>query len=190
MLEDVNGPIKNAEKRARISKRVEKISEVIIFPTAIVLLVVSGIMIVYESIIYCSTFMCAMGIFCFSVAMLLIWIGWIIISQSYARYEFTEDGIKVKYPLRTLKFIPWDEFQEVCICYDYYVSKGPRWANRAICCISKKEEKNAFGRWKTENPFRYKSVIVMDYTDELYQKIKEKCPYDIPDLRKTPAYKL
>ena len=117
-------------------------------------------------------------------------LGWVEISSDLARYSFEVDGLKVKYPLRAEQVIPWNDFQQVCVCYAYYV-KGDRGhrAEPVICCVKKGEKKNSCGHWKTDNPFRYKSVITILYSDELYEGIKERCPYEVPDLRETLVYR-
>lgn len=130
------------------------------------------------------------GFLGFGVIILIASLGWVTISNLYAKYEFFPEGIKVKYPLRSFKFFSWKEFQQICICYADYTTRGPRKANSVICFVKKGEKKNIIGRWKTDNLFRYKSVITVDYTEELYEEVKKLCPYDIPDLRKTRTYRL
>ena len=105
-----------------------------------------------------------------------------------AEYKIEENGIKAKYLYGPENYIPWDEFQQVCECYgDDYKSKIQQ---VYICCVKKGEKKNFFGRWKANDPLHYRTVITMYYTDELYEEIKEKCPYQVPDLRKNRAYRL
>lgn len=109
-------------------------------------------------------------------------------SQFYAKYEFQENGISVKYPFSSQKMISWNEFQQVCVCYSDYGKYGSAFV--VIACVKKGAKKNMYGRWKTTSPFSHRSVITMDYTDELYKEIKEKCPYEVSDLRNTQAYRL
>lgn len=124
------------------------------------------------------------------IAFFFILYGWATISRGLARYRFETNGLLVKYPLRPWCLIPWDKFQQVCIIYAAYTTRGERRANTAICCVKNGEKKAGNGRWKADNPFRFSSVISIAYTPELHEGIKDKCPYEVCDLRETQAYKL
>lgn len=130
--------------------------------------------------------------FCFLIflAIFFILLGWTLISAGLAQYRFETEGLYVKYPLRNEFLIPWDAFQQVCICRAEYTTRGPRKANDVICCVKHGEKTNLLGRWKTDNPFKYRSVICIAYTPYLAEGIAEKCPYDVPDLRETRTYRL
>lgn len=120
----------------------------------------------------------------------LLIMGLFLMDKGLAKYRFEKDGLIVKYPLRKEKIIPWTEFQQVCVCYGAYTTRGTPRASTVICCVKKGEEPNIYGRWKTDNPFRSHSVITIDYKPEYYNGIKERCPYDVPDLRNTLTYRL
>lgn len=120
----------------------------------------------------------------------LILTGWKFIVVGLARYRFAPNGIYAKYPLKSEVIYPWGAFQQVCVCYSAYTTRGPRKANTVICCIKHGEKKNINGRWKTENPFRYRTVICVNYSLDLFLVIKEMCPFEVIDLRGTQAYKL
>lgn len=119
---------------------------------------------------------------------------WILIytyklySSYNAKYKIDERGIIAKYPFHSVKLIPWSEFQQVCVCYGDYSKANSAFVY--ICCVKKDEKKNFYGRWKTNSAFHYRTVITMDYTEQLYDEIKEKCPYEVLDLRNTRAYRL
>lgn len=121
-----------------------------------------------------------------SVGAIILLFGIFLIDKGLARYKFEKNGLIVKFPFKQEKLIPWNEFQQVCLCYSSYSSVGN--ANTVICCVKKGEKLNIFGRWKTDNPFHCHSVLVIEYKREYYNGIKERCPYDISDLRDTPAY--
>lgn len=125
-----------------------------------------------------------------AVGFALILIGWKFIIVGLARYRFAPNGIYVKYPLKPEVIYPWSVFQQVCVCYSAYTTRGPRKANTIICCIKHGEKKNQYGRWKTENPFRYRTVICVNFSLDLLYGIKEMCPFEVIDLRGTRAYKL
>lgn len=124
------------------------------------------------------------------VSVFFLMLGWAFISAGLASYHFAANGLQVKYPLRVQQLIPWDEFQQVCIVYSAFTTRGRQRANVVICCVKKGEIKNIHGRWKTDNPFRYRSVISIAYTPELHQGIKDRYPYEVFDLRETQPYKL
>ncbi len=130
----------------------------------------------------------------FLIMMLLAWLscwyGWVGISSGLAKYRFEDNCLVAKYPLRSEKRIPWTNFQQVCICYAAYTTRGERKANTVICCIQKGERKNWRGRWKTDNLFRYKTVIAIDYKPHLVEELQAVCPYEVADLRNTREYRL
>lgn len=134
---------------------------------------------IYEGI---ETFFLAFG-----TGFFLLILGWKIIMWGGASYRFETDGLHVKYPFHSWHIIPWDSFQQVCVLYSMIKREH---AHTDICCIMKGEKTNMFGRWKTDNPFKYRTVISISYTPELHEGIKERCPYEIFDLRGTPNYRL
>lgn len=119
-------------------------------------------------------FSCVLCFICFLVE-------YRIISFVFAKYEFSPDGVEVKYVGRRTQIIPWDDFQEVCICYADYTAGADSQLTKVICLIKKGEKKNIFGRWKVDNFLRYRSVIRLDYSPALYQKVLDVCPYPIVD---------
>lgn len=129
-------------------------------------------------------------LFVMSISTFFLLLGWAFISGGLARYRFESEGLWVKYPLQSWQLISWDEFQQVCVIHTAFTTRGERRANTDICCIKKSEKKNASGRWKADNPFRYHSIICIAYSPALYEGIKERCPYEVTDLRETPAYRL
>lgn len=130
-------------------------------------------------------FMCIMP-----TSLVAYWIGWVFISRGLAKYKFTDAGLVAKFPLRKEELILWDEFQQVCVCYAAYTTRGERRANTALFCIKKGEVRNGHGRWKTDNPFRYRTVICIDYSESLYNGLADKYPGNVADLRDTPEYRL
>ena len=117
-------------------------------------------------------------------------LGWSCIAAGMARYRFESAGLSVKYPLCASKLIPWQEFQQVCVCRAAFTTRGEKKANTVICCVKNGEKKNLHGRWKTDNLLRYRRVICIEYTPELHAGIVEKCPYEVADLRDSRAYRL
>ena len=153
-----------------------------------VLLYVSYISVVHDG--YSIPFVAAFIVPLLGFAVLLFVFGWLFISRGLAKYSFQTDGIFVKYPFRAKTFIPWCDFQQVCVCYAAYTTRGAKRAATVICLVKAGEKKNVYGRWKTDNPFRYRSVITIDYKPELLAEIQKRCPLEVVDLRGTQSYTL
>ena len=120
----------------------------------------------------------------------LISVGWLFYTNHKAYFDYSAEGLGVKYLLQKRKVIPWNEFQQVCVCYASYSTRGEGRAHSVLCFVKKGEKQNVYGRWKADNPFHNRSVITMEYTDELYEEVKKHCPYEIPDLRGKGNYRL
>ena len=178
MLEDKNGVIKTNETVDCILMWIVKYVSLPMAPLLGIALIIVGI------------WFGSLGMFLYFgiPGILLLTAGMAAISDLHAKYDIRTDGLWVKYPLEPLKMISWNEFQEVCVCYAGHHNGH---AHSVICCVKKGEKENVFtGRWKTMNPYKHRSVITMDYTDELYDEFKEKCPYPVKDLRNTRRYKI
>ena len=129
-------------------------------------------------------------LFYFMLGIVIICFGYCSTMTMFAVYRFKTEGLYIKYPFRKEKCISWDEFQQVCVVYsDYHQTKGKPNCS-CICFVRKGEKKNFLNRWKTMNIFKYDKVITIVYTEEIYEGIKERYPYEVPDLRNTPEYKL
>ena len=110
------------------------------------------------------------------------------IQTSMAEFSFSADGVSVKYPFEKLHFYPWEEFQQVCVCY---YSRGTEMNGYPLICLVRKGEKtDHFGRWKTGSVFHYRNLLCLDYSEEQLAEIKQFCPYEIPDLRDKGNYRL
>ena len=117
-------------------------------------------------------FSCGIGFICFVVE-------WKLLTAIYTKYTFSQEGVMAKYPGHRPKIIPWDDFQEVCICYADYNSRTDGHLTKVICLVKKGERKNLLGRWKVDNFLHCKSVIRIDYTEELYNEILSVCPHRV-----------
>ena len=61
------------------------------------------------------------GIFILGTGIFVCVWGWLLYTFNLAQFDFSEEGVGIKYPLEKRKVIPWEEFKEVCICYTAYV---------------------------------------------------------------------
>lgn len=110
-----------------------------------------------------------------------------LISDLSACYQFHKNGLYVKYPFVNWQCIPWNSFQQICICYPYDLKTGFK-ADTIICFVKQGEKKNPFGRWKTENPFHHRRVISFPLDQEIIDALQRKCNIRIDDLRGCGAY--
>ena len=164
-----------------------------VFPVLGIIFIIFSIVVFYYAVVIDAypvifsfllfTIICAIGT-------VLIVVGWKFINTGMAKYRFKKEGVYVKFPLKPEQLFRWDNFQQVCVCYSAYTTRGKQKANTVICCVMHGERKNAYGRWKTENPFRYRTVFCINYSLSLHNGIKEMCPYEVIDLRETYAYRL
>lgn len=162
-------------------------------PLVGVCLTIGAIWVSYVSYVYDgNTLADALFILVYTLipALLCYFIGWGFIARGLAQYRFTNEGLFTKYPLSKKKLVPWKEFQQVCVCYAAYTTRGERRANTVICCVKKGEKKNMRRRWKTDSLFRYRSVICIDYQPTLLEGLKDVYPGEVVDLRDTPQYRL
>ncbi len=142
---------------------------------------------------YSIAYSISFSFFCIGMGVLIVMMFFGCFSMIFFKYEILAEGIRTKYPLQDWRLISWDAFQQVCVCYRGYTTRGQgteHTAQSVVCFVKKGEKKNLYGRWKADNSFHHRSVISIDYTDELYEEVKEKCPYEVPDLRKTRLYRL
>lgn len=161
------------------------------FPLLGIILTVAAIYVSYISFVFDGyTLLGALLVFAYImlVACICYIVGWVCISNGLAQYRFAKSGLLVKYPLRSEHLIPWSEFQEICVCHA--AIKYGVGGNSIICCVRKGEHKNWWGRWKTDNFFRYKTVMCIDYRPSLLEGLREMCPYPVEDLRDSPEYRL
>lgn len=163
------------------------------FPLLGIAVFLLGVYVLYVSIEYDGyTVWTALAFFLpeVIVAAGLLILGWLFIADGLAHYRFEENGLWAKYPLQKPILIPWDDFQQVCVVYAAYSTRGGARASTVLCCVKKGEKLNGRRRWKTDNPFHYRSVITIVYTPELHQGLIERCTQEVVDLRDTMAYSL
>lgn len=163
------------------------------FPLLGVFLFLVAIYVPYNSYVFegeTIAFSIRLFIFTMLLAISAFIIGWTLIKICLARYRFEDIGLAIKYPLEKEIIVPWEDFQQICVCYAAYTTRGERRASTVICCVKKGETKTSIGRWKTDNIFRYRSVICIVYSEPLLNGITEKYPGTVVDLRDTPQYRL
>ena len=162
------------------------------FPLLGIFLSISAVCVSYSTYTLDGHLMCSLVLFAYMmlVSAICFSVGWVFISRGMAKYRFADIGLIAKFPLRKELIIPWGSFQQVCVCFAAYTTRGKPRANTVICCVKQGETKSGVGRWKTDNPFRYRSVICIDYSEALFNGLVDKYPGTVVDLRNTPEYRL
>lgn len=110
----------------------------------------------------------------------------LLLGRMMTSISLTGNGVCLYGPLQRSKWIPWDAFQQVCICYGSG-TPGKNDGNTVLCFVQNGEKKNLYDRWKVDNPWRDR-LISADYTEELYTAVCACCPMEVTDLRGTIAY--
>lgn len=109
------------------------------------------------------------------------------LERMYTRASVSEEGVTLMRPLRRERLILWDEFQQVCICYSSSVP-GRNDGVSVLCFVRHGEKRNLYDRWRTDNPWHSRRLIVADHTAEIEQIVRAVCPMEVVDLRGSIAY--
>lgn len=126
----------------------------------------------------------------FVVSFLLILITRCVLNSLLLWVKFSESGVIVKFALKNPNMIPWNNFEEVCIIHRKFGNKEETGVVFSrICFVKKGSTKDCLGRWKIDYPFCRKNFILVRYSEELFQGIKNVCPIEIVDLRNTAQYR-
>ena len=121
-----------------------------------------------------------------AIFLVLIALELVIVDMMFMRCRFETDGLYVQFPISRNRLIPWDAFQEICICYSESIIFGSHPHYSILCLALKGEKKSIYGFYKE---MRYRSVFTMKYSPELCEGLKERCPYEVKDLRDSLMYK-
>lgn len=102
-----------------------------------------------------------------------------LLRNLFTKYSFCPNGVKATLWKKFTQIIPWEDFQEVCICHADFNSRSDGKLTKVICFVRKGEKKNIYGRWKVDNFLRYGKVIRLDYSSELHEELSRLCPHEI-----------
>lgn len=108
------------------------------------------------------------------------------LARMYTRAALSAEGVTLTRPFGKPREYTWSDFQQVCICLASSVPKGS--SSPVLCFVCHGEKKNIYDRWKTDNPWHYRRLIVADYTEEIGEAVRSVCPMVITDLRGSIAY--
>ena len=107
--------------------------------------------------------------------------------RMYTRAAVGKEGVTLMLPLRREKRYAWSDFQQVCICYSSAVP-GKNDGVSVLCFIRHGEKRNLYDRWKADNAWHYRRLIVADHTAEIEAAVRAVCPTEVADLRGSIAY--
>ena len=127
--------------------------------------------------------------FLLPVSIIPIWFAGymgLLLPRVFTRVTVSAEGVTLLRPLLKYKRYAWSDFQQVCICYASSVPKGP--SSPVLCFVCHGEKRNIYDRWKTDNPWHYRRLIVADHTDAIEEAVKAVCPMAVKDLRGSIAY--
>ena len=126
----------------------------------------------------------------FAVSFLLILIARYTLNSLSLQVKFSKSGVIVKHALQSPTVIPWNNFKEVCIIHTKPGNKEETGVVCSrVCFVKKAASKDSLGRWKTNCPFCQKNFVIVRYSEELLQGVKNVCPMEILDLRDTAPYR-
>lgn len=118
-----------------------------------------------------------------------LYLGWCMLSRYLARFRFLEEGLAVTFPFREEALLPWEDFQQICVCYPGCPpTTSDDQGTGHLCFVKKGEKKNIYGRWK-ESSFHYRTVILLGYRPEYLAAVRQVCPCPVPDLRGVGNYR-
>ena len=117
--------------------------------------------------------------------------AWMELQVETRKCKITQDGIRVKYLLSTERLFSWEQFQQICLCFEphkkWYIP--PRFTDQEIICFAlKKAKKNSWGFWNIYSKRYFRTILFIRYSEEVMKALKEHCPTSIIDLRQEQIY--
>ena len=117
--------------------------------------------------------------------------AWTELQIETRKCKITKSGISVKYLLSREKLLSWDQFQQICICFEPLKKRfiPPRFTDQEIICfILKTAKKNSWGFWNVYSKRYFRKILFVRCSEEVMKELQENCPTDILDLRKDKIY--
>lgn len=117
--------------------------------------------------------------------------AWMELQVETRTCKITQDGIRVKYLLSTEKLFLWEQFQQICLCFEplkkQYIPPGFT-DQQIICFVLKKAKKNYWGFWNIYSKRHFRKILFIRYSEEVMKELQEVCPTSIIDLRNDKIY--
>ncbi len=117
--------------------------------------------------------------------------AWSELQIETRKCKITKSGISVKYMLSKEKLFSWEQFQQICICFEPLKKRfiPPRFTDQEIICfVLETAKKNYWGFWNVYSTRYFRKILFVRYSEEVMKELQENCPIDILDLRKNKIY--
>ena len=117
--------------------------------------------------------------------------AWTELQVETRKCKITKSGISVKYLLSKEKALSWEQFQQICICFEPLKKRfiPPRFTNQEIICfVLKTAKKNSWGFYNVYSKRYFRKILFVRYSEEVMKELQENCPTDILDLRTDKIY--
>ena len=118
-------------------------------------------------------------------------IAWTELLVETRKCEITKTGIRVKYLLSRERLLSWEQFQEICICFEPVKKRSipPRFSNQEIVCFAlHTARKNIWRFWDIYSKRYFRSILFVRYSEEIRKQLQENCPKEILDFRQDTIY--
>ena len=111
--------------------------------------------------------------------------------RAHMKYEITKEGLVIQYPFEQASVLPWYMFQDVCICNApdpptlraKFVSDYGGGMVVIVLARPEATKHPLYHRWNPCNVFRFRDTLAFDYSQELEDEFREKCPRSLIDRR-------
>jgi hypothetical protein len=116
---------------------------------------------------------------------------WMEVQVGARECKIAQEGICVKYPLSNEKLLPWEQFQQICVCFEPVKRRyiPPRFTDQEIICfVLRKAKKDSWGFWNIYSKRYFRTILFIRYSEEVMKALKEHCPTSIIDLRQEQIY--
>ena len=116
---------------------------------------------------------------------------WTDLQVDTRKCKITKAGISVKYLLSKERLLSWEQFQQICICFEPLKKRyiPPKFTDQAIVCfVLKTAKQNSWGFWNVYSKKYFRKILFIRYSEEAMKELQDNCPNDILDLRQDKLY--
>ena len=116
---------------------------------------------------------------------------WMEVQVGARECKIAQEGICVKYLLSNEKLLPWEQFQQICVCFEPVKRRyiPPRFTDQEIICfVLRKAKKDSWGFWNIYSKKYFREILFIAYSEESLKELQEYCPMQIVDLRTDNVY--
>lgn len=128
---------------------------------------------------------------CILWSLFLFPMAWTELQIETRKCKITPDGISVKYLFFAEKLLSWEQFQQICLCFEPLKKRyiPPRFTDQEIVCfVLKKAKKNSWGFWNIYSKRYFRKILYIRYSEEVMKELQEHCPTSIIDSRQDQIY--